>query len=294
MCTRPLTAFQNPTGGRPLFGWQAEIDGLNEIKLPCGRCPECCKDYYTQWATRGSRELANWDSNLFITLTYDEDHLPENRSLNKKHVQDFIKRVKTTFCSNKENPIRQTYCGEYGSRTLRPHYHVVLYNCDFADKKFHRRTDQGHAVYTSELLSDLWRKGHAEFGYATPASIAYLYKYILKKKTRKEKKKPLIIETDGLTWCVDHEFIESSRNPGIGAFLRGSSTLRKGYLTVNGQKKPLPKYYLEWLRVNEPDVYDDIKNLRFDFAQTKPKETVLRREQKEKAQKKLTDSKKRM
>lgn len=294
MCTRPLTCYQNPDGGRPIFGEVGRKEGLPELKLPCGKCPECCKDYYTQWATRGSRELAQWDSNLFITLTYDEEHLPDDRSLNKKHVQDFIKRVKKHFGSSKNNPIRQTYCGEYGSLTSRPHYHAILYNCYFPDAKFHRKTDQGHSVFTSEILSNLWGKGFAEFGYATPATIAYLYKYILKKKSRRERRNPLVLELDGITYDVAHEFIESSRNPGIGAFMRDSDSLKKGYLSVNGVRKKLPKYYMEYLRKNDPALFDHLSNLRFDFAASKPVESMTRKQQKEIAQKLLTDTKRKM
>jgi len=294
MCTREITAYQNPSGGRPIFGWEGVKNGLPEIKLPCGKCPECCKDYYTSWATRGSRELSQWDSSLFITLTYDEEHLPDDKSLNKKHIQDFIKRVKKHFKSTKENPIRQTYCGEYGTKTGRPHYHCILYNADFADKKRHYKSAGGHQVYTSELLSTLWGKGHAEFGFATPASIAYLYKYILKKRSRKEKLKPLTLEIDGVCYDVAHEFIESSRNPGIGAHLRGSDSLKKGFLTVNGVKKKIPKYYMEDLKKNDPLTHEIMKNDKFDFMQSLPKDSPLRKAQKEEAQKLLTDTKKRM
>nr|QJB21694.1 MAG: replication initiator protein [Microvirus sp.] len=294
MCTREITAFVNPDGGRPIFGYQGVRDGLPQIKLPCGKCPECQKDYYTSWATRGSRELLQWEHSVFITLTYDEKNLPPDNSLDKKHVQDFIKRVKKHFKSTKENPIRQTYCGEYGSRTHRPHYHAILYNCDFSDAKKKYMSPQRHQVYESETLSRLWGKGLAEFGYATPASIAYIAKYILKKKTRKEKESPLIVERDGLTFEVAHEFIEHSRNPGIGAYMRGTESLKKGYLTVNGVKKKIPKYYMEWLRVNDPETYDHLSNLKFDFMKEKPVESPLRKQQKEFAQKLLTDTKKKM
>ncbi|AZL82939.1 replication initiator protein [Apis mellifera associated microvirus 61] len=294
MCTREITAYQNPSGGRPIFGWEGKKNGLPELKLPCGKCPECCKDYYTSWATRGSRELALWDSTVFITLTYSDEHLPPDNSLNKKDVQDFIKRVKKRFKSTKENPIRQIYCGEYGEKTKRPHYHAILFNCDFADKKPHYMSPQGHQVYTSQTLNNLWKNGFAEFGYAQPGSIAYLFKYVLKKKSRKEKEQPLIIERDGVTYEVAHEFIEASRNPGIGAHMRNSDSIKKGYLTVNGVKKKLSKYYLEWLRKNDPDTFDNISNMKFDFMCKLPKESRLRKEQKEKAQKKLTDTKKKL
>lgn len=294
MCTRPLKAWASPDGGRPIFGWRGEIDGSHALQLPCGKCPECQKDYYTSWATRGSRELARWDSSVFITLTYDDDHLPEDKSLNKKHVQDFIKRLKKRFKSSKENPIRQSYCGEYGEKNKRAHYHVILYNCDFSDKQEHYISPEGHQVFTSATLTELWPFGFSEFGYAQPQSIAYLYKYILKKKSRREKKIPLVLEIDGITYDVQHEFIESSRNPGIGAHLRTSDSIKKGFLSVNGVKKKLPKYYLEYLRVNDPESYDRIQNLKFDFMNSIPKETALRRQQKEETQKKLTDTKKRL
>lgn len=294
MCTKELTAYVNPDGGRPIFGWEGKKQGLPEIKLPCGKCSECCKDYFTQWATRGSRELMNWDSSLFITLTYSDEHLPGDRSLRKKDVQDFIKRVKKHFRSTKENPIRQTYCGEYGEKTGRPHYHVILYNADFADKKAFRTTEQGHKVFTSSTLELLWPFGHCEFGFATPATIAYLYKYILKKRTRKEKEQPRVIEHEGITYEVEHEFIESSRNPGIGANMRDSQSLRKGYISVNGVKKKIPKYYLNHIKETDPFLYAHISECRQDFASSRPIETALRKAQREEAQKLLTDTKKKL
>lgn len=294
MCTSPRKAFINPDGGRPIFGFEGVKNGLTEILLPCGKCPECCKEYYTSWATRGSRELSRWESSLFITLTYSDEHLPSDRSLNKKHIQDFIKRLKKRNGSTKSNPIRQIYCGEYGSLTNRPHYHCILFNTDFSDKIRHRTSDGGHPIFTSETLTGLWGKGHCEFGPALPSSIAYLFKYILKKIPRVERKKPRIIEVDGITYEVAHEFIEASRNPGIGAHMRDSKSIKKGYLTINGVKKKLPKYYLNYLRENDPDTYDKIQNLKFDFMSLIPPETELRRKQKEYAQKKLTDTKKKL
>lgn len=295
MCTREITAYTNPDGGRPIFGWTGYKQGLPEIKLPCGKCPECQKDYYTQWATRGAKELLLWPSSLFITLTYNDESLPKNHSLNKKHCQDFIKRVKKHFNSTKQNPIRQIYCGEYGTRTSRPHYHAILFNCDFADKKKHRITDQGDQVFTSKILTDLWGLGHTEFGFAQPGSVAYLFKYILKKKSRKEKLKPLYIQTpDGITHEVAHEFIEASRNPGIGAYLRESNSIKKGYLTVNGVRTKLPKYYIEHIKLHDPRCAEALSDRKFNHASRKPRESELRKKQKENAQKKLTDTKKKL
>lgn len=291
MCTRELTAYENPEGGRPIFGWTGRKLGLPELKLPCGKCPECQKDYYTQWAARGSRELLRWPTSLFITLTYNEKNLPHDHSLNKKEIQDFIKRLKKTMGSSKENPIRQIYCGEYGTKTHRPHYHVILFNCDFTDRKPFRISERGDQIYTSERLTSLWGKGNVEFGIATPGGVAYLFKYILKKKTRKEKLEPYVLP-NGL--CVEHEFIEASRNPGIGAHLRDSDSIKKGYLFIDGVRTKLPKYYKEHLKVTNPRTHEKLADLRFDYAKTKKPETELRKKQKEAAQKRLTDTKKRL
>jgi len=296
MCTKPTKAFINPDGGRPIFdfsrGWREQ---LRMMDLPCLKCSECCKDYYTEWATRGSRELMMWDSSLFITLTYNNENLPKDHSLDKKHVQDFIKRLKKHFGSSKSNPIRQLYCGEYGAQTSRPHYHAILFNLDLFDKKPFRKTEQGHQVYTSRTLTALWGKGHAEFGFADAAAIAYICKYVLKKVPRGEQAKTArIIRIDGRDIEVRHEFIEPSRNPGLGAWTRDTTSIEKGYLFVNGVRKKLPKYFKNHLKKVKPEVAEKLADARFDFMASRPPETTLRKEQKEEALKKLTSLKKRL
>ena len=101
-------------------------------------------------------------------------------------------------------------------------------------------------------------------------------------------------QNEALNHDVAHEFIESSRNPGIGAWMRDSQSIKKGFLSVNGVRKKLPKYYMEWLRENDPTTFDHLSNLKFDFANSKKPESAARREQKEIAQKLLTDTKRKM
>lgn len=271
ICLNPITAYENPEKGRPIFGWAGFSQGLREIVLPCGKCPSCVHNYYSYWATRGYYELLNWPQNWFITFTYNDQNLPKDRSLSKKEFQKFVKKIKKAFGSSKENPIRQIYCGEYGSKTLRPHYHVIFFNLNLDDLVEKRRSDQGYLCYTSKTITDLWGNGDVEISEATPATIAYLFKYILKKKSRKEKKKPLSLEHDGITYDVEHEFIEASRNPGIGAHLRNSKSIRKGFLSLDGKIKALPKYFLEYLKNTDPRYYEELKNQRADFAASRKK-----------------------
>lgn len=267
MCLKEMTAYENPSGGRPIFGWAGVKAGLREIKLPCGHCASCIKNYYSYWATRGYYELLNWSDNFFCTFTFDPEHLPKDMSLDKEAFQRFIKRVKKAYGSSKSDPVRQIYCGEYGDKNKRPHYHAIFFNLHLDDLVESRRTDQGHLCYTSRKLSSLWGQGIVEISEATPATVAYLFKYILKKKSRKEKKQPLLLETpDGVTWEVAHEFIESSRNPGIGAHMRNSVSIRKGFLSVDGVPRSLPPYFLNYLKNVDPRFYEELKAQRFDYA----------------------------
>lgn len=262
MCTRKLTAFSNPSGGRPIFGRQGEIDGQNKINLPCGKCDECLADYIDGWATRGYFELLQHEHSAFITLTYSDQFLPHDKSLKKKDVQDFLKRLRRAG-----HKVRYTYCGEYGERSNRAHYHIILYGYWPKDAKFKSYTDQNLPTFTSRELTKLWPWGFHEVGYASAASIAYLYKYALKKVTKSEQKKaPKLIIFDDCEYEVAHEFIESSRNPGIGGHLRDSATLLKGFMVVNGYKKPLPRYLLDSIKKSNPALYAEMKETRADYA----------------------------
>ena len=96
--------------------------------VPCGRCMGCRLEKSRQWAVRCVHEAKFYEDNCFVTLTYAPEHLPKDGSLNRKHVQDFIKRLRRRLDDRK---IRVFYCGEYGDKLRRPHYHLCLFNCDF-------------------------------------------------------------------------------------------------------------------------------------------------------------------
>ena len=59
-----------------------------------------------QWAVRCMHEASMHMFNLFVTLTYDDNHLPEYNSLNYKHFQDFMKRLRKAH-----NGVRFYMCG---------------------------------------------------------------------------------------------------------------------------------------------------------------------------------------
>ena len=71
-------------------------------------------------------EASHWGkNNCFITLTYKDDQLPENNSLDYTHWQKFIRSLKKR---NNGKTIRYFAVGEYGDQRGRPHFHALLFN----------------------------------------------------------------------------------------------------------------------------------------------------------------------
>ena len=102
------------------------------------------------------------DASSFVTLTYDDDHLPDNQSLELAHWQRFAKQIRDNI-----GPFRYFHCGEYGSITQRPHLHAILFGVDFHKDRRYYRTLRGHKIYTSEKLDQCWTKGQCKIGEVT-------------------------------------------------------------------------------------------------------------------------------
>lgn len=115
------------------------------------------------WSFRLVQEGKVSDSSLFLTLTYDTDHVPITpngfMSLNKKDHRVFIKALRKLVPDKK---LKYFIVGEYGGKTKRPHYHMLLFNAN------HK------AVCTA------WKKGSVHFGDVNGASIGYTLKYMFK------------------------------------------------------------------------------------------------------------------
>lgn len=147
------------------------------LKIPCGQCIGCRLERSRQWAIRCVHEASLWPHNCFVTLTYNNDNLPAGGTLVKRDVQLFLKRLRKHFGGQK---IRFYMCGEYGDQLQRPHYHLILFNLNFVDKKLYK-VNHGYPLYTSETLSRLWPFGYHTIGDVTFETCAYTARYILKK-----------------------------------------------------------------------------------------------------------------
>ena len=98
----------------------------NLIQVPCGNCVECLEKKRSEWSFRLQQELKVSDSAYFITLTYSEENLPEE--LSKEHCQKFLKRLRKQNDKYTTKKLRYYLAGEYGDKTKRPHYHMIVFN----------------------------------------------------------------------------------------------------------------------------------------------------------------------
>lgn len=102
---------------------------------PCGRCLACRIQRREDWSLRMIHELTYWKKAMFVTLTYDDEHLPVNGSLSSYDLRCFFKRLRKSAVRFYGDSFRLKYfaCGEYGPRTHRPHYHAIIFGLDYSD-----------------------------------------------------------------------------------------------------------------------------------------------------------------
>lgn len=197
-CTKPINAYQSSSG--KVFFQPAR--GLSFIQLPCGQCIACRLARSREWAVRCTHEAQLYDDNCFLTLTYNDANLPADGSLRRDDLTKFFKRLRKRY----PHSIRYFACGEYGEKFQRPHYHAILFNHDFQDKKLFKTGK--FPLYVSESLMELWPFGHSIVAGFSFESAAYTARYCVKKVTGKN--------ADQHYAGRSPEFSAMSRRPGIG------------------------------------------------------------------------------
>lgn len=186
----------------------------------------------------------------FVTLTYDEEHLPSDNCVSVREGQLFLKRLRESIAPAK---LRYFLCGEYGDITARPHYHVALFG-----------------LSDEVAIKAAWGKGHVKVGTLTPESAAYVVSYVTKRMTsfgdiRLKGRAP--------------EFARMSLRPGLGAgaideisramvsksgaahIARESDVVRR--IRVGLGKWPLGRYLIGKLR-DSVGVDKDVVAMKYD------------------------------
>ncbi|WNK12409.1 MAG: replication initiator protein [Microvirus sp.] len=254
-CYTPLTAYRTPHGSDSAITFNANkaLNRDNPLSLPCGRCTGCRLERSRQWAVRCMHEAQLHQNNCFITLTFNKESLPTDYSVDVRHLQLFYKRFRKSLPNTK---IRYFACGEYGEENLRPHYHSVVFNYDFPDKKFYKFTPQKNILYTSQLLTNLWQQGHCTTAAVTFQSAAYTARYNMESINGEHADAYYTRQhPDNKTFNrVKPEFIVMSRRPGIGAtWLERfqSDVYPSDEVIVNGHATKPPRFYDQQLTEEE-------------------------------------------
>jgi hypothetical protein len=197
------------------------------IPVPCSKCPPCKKRRTSGWSFRLVKEGERSLSALFVTLTYNTETVPitENgfMNLDKADVQKFMKRLRKLS----KQKLKYYVCGEYGTKRMRPHYHLIIFN---ADKE---KVEQAWTLDRRPL-------GQIYIGDVNEASIGYTLKYMTKKG-----KIPMHYNDDR-----QKEF--SLMSKGLGSNYLTEKMLKwhknnieeRMYCNIKGNKKiAMPRYY---------------------------------------------------
>lgn len=230
-------------------------DVMRTLELPCGRCVGCRLERSRQWAIRCMHEAQLHKRNAFVTLTYSDDKLPENRALVYRDFQLFLKRARKRL-----GPLRFYMCGEYGDAMDRPHFHACLFGIDFDDKVLIRSRPE--PLYRSATLEDLWKHGLSSTGSVTFKSAQYVARYVMKKITGDCARLHYgVVHVDtGEVTDRPAEFTRMSLKPGIGArwIERYESDVYPGGLVVvNGREVKPPRFYD--LMMRKRGFFEDMK-----------------------------------
>ncbi len=239
--------------------------GGKKIIITCNQCMGCRLAHQSEWVSRISDELkANAPgSSLWITLTYNDEHLPTGATLLKEEIPKFIERLRYQ-CRTRGYPdtFRYLFCGEYGEQNNRCHYHGYLFG--LPQEIIDWVKTQAGIKPQSKIIESAWGKGFIRFEAPAEKTISYSIKYTLKKKsdTRQIESYYRYDSKTGHEWVVQPEFMLCSRRPGIGRrwFERYfSDFMPSGTKIINGAKVAIPKSYRRFTRETYPAIYEKFR-----------------------------------
>lgn len=268
-CFHPLTAYR-VEGDTKIVFHEPAVGSLGSLQLPCGQCVGCRLERSRQWAMRCMHESQCYDVNSFVTLTYDDAHLPEDGGLHYRDFQLFMKRVRKHY-----GPTRFFMCGEYGAEYGRPHFHACLFGFDPGDRKLFSSVASGSKLYTSDRLQALWPMGFTSLGDVTFESAAYVARYVLKKVGSDVERLGIVDFSTGEIATRRAEFCNASRRPGLGypwLVKYHSDVYPRDEVVVRGMKMKPPRYYdgkaEEFLSLGGMLDWESNRLGKFDLAQS--------------------------
>lgn len=254
---------------------------VQDVWLPCGKCIQCLNSRSKSWEIRSIYEKNKFTDNCCLTLTYDDEHLehcsdfvqteqglvhiPYDKTgiANYKHIQDFIKRIRKHFNFKKE--IRYICSVEYGgTRTLRPHYHLILFGFCPNDLKFYKKTKKGTLLYKSKFLEDKWSKGFVDVGKCDIQSCRYVSQYcckgLLKERKTASKLDKFILKQKNR---ISKECLHASIGLGLDSFIKNYHTIINENCIKYGKFcYAIPRYFIKKLEVINNVLFKKVYKIR--------------------------------
>uniref|UniRef100_A0AAU8B2M0 Replication initiator protein n=1 Tax=Dulem virus 121 TaxID=3145598 RepID=A0AAU8B2M0_9VIRU len=271
-------------------------------EIPCGKCVGCRLEYSRQWANRCMLELEYHKSAYFVTLTYNNEHVPrsyyadpetgevqQSLTLRKRDFQLFMKRLRKRFCDYdktrvdtcsssvgnlRSDCIRFFAAGEYGSQTYRPHYHAILFGLNLNDLILYKKSC-GFSYFYSPELQKCWSVTESgvlsPLGFCLVAPVswetcAYTARYVMKKLTGPES-------DFYTTFNIEPPFTLMSRKPGIAHqwYVDHPDCFNYEYINIStengGRKFRPPKYYEKLFEIDCPETSAELKATRKRMAE---------------------------
>lgn len=270
--------------------------------IRCGNCMGCRIDRSREWANRCLLELQYHQSAYFVTLTYSDDFVPVSHyadpstgeaqpslTLRKRDLQLFFKRLRKRHVK----PLRYFAAGEYGGKTLRPHYHAIIFGLELGDLVPYGRNFRGEMTYTSDFLHSVWARRDAPIQSGSVTSVmtpevkaalctpygrvvvapvtwetcAYVARYTTKKLYSMDAK---YYDEFGL----EPPFLAMSTHPPIGdQYLKDHPELKDfEFICVATDKgglkfRPPHSYERQFAKDLPPDEYEERRNHRMEIMQ---------------------------
>lgn len=229
--------------------------GYRTNRVPCGRCVECLRIKASAWTFRLVQEAKRCTSCAFLTLTYNEQFIPlahwdkshkipahelynkdpydyQSPSLNKPELQKFFKRLR----KRTHNKIKYYACGEYGTKTERPHYHAIIFNMPLKWINDPETIEQCWSLYDSKEQV-YYPKGNIDIGKAHEGGFKYVAKYIMKSNLNKfDSRDPREPEFSVMSKNLGDNFL----TPSMVKHLKDNMTT---VIEQHGIKTSMSRYY---------------------------------------------------
>lgn len=257
-CAAPLRAYK-ASHGRLVFFKSTQKEYHQEpytgLQVPCGYCILCREEQARQTAVRIYHEALSHEQNSFVTLSYTDAHMPEHGSLRYEDLVKFHKRLRKAL-----GGLRHYSVGEYGDKSMRPHYHACIFGHAFMEDAIRIRDEP--PLWTSPMLERMWGLGNVAVGALNFETAKYTASYVTK-KLRSQQRYVRIDETSGELIAVQQPRAFMSDNLGKDWWINWNQQLRDhDHVIINGTPQKPPKAYDRWLGEIAPKKLQEIKEKR--------------------------------